>query len=392
MDDATFDPEFHISSVDLGGEGTMRVLEDTVARLHQERIPKDHPMWRTVVITGLEGGRVAHYSAVHHVCVDGMGGQEPLHLLSDLTPETTWYHPEDREPEERPSQASLYLHALGRLTKSNFEQLRGMPQSIQAAGTLVGRAISAKKNFGALTQSAPETSFNVEIDEERRLALGKWPLADFKGVSKKLGCTVNDVFMAVASGALRRFFLRRGELPEEPLLAGCPVSIRSAGDTAQNNQLSMMVVSLETHIEDPLDRLVKIRESAEVGKEVSADLFSADSPEVHAFGLPGLMSGTMRMMESFHLSKHLFGVINIAISNVPGPPEQLYINGAEMTAMYPVSLPLHGTGVNLTVISYHGSMDFSITAAAKALDEPQELRDDLLAAFEEIRALVMDTS
>jgi WS/DGAT/MGAT family acyltransferase len=359
VDEGTFDPDHHVQCVDLGGTGTLRDLEDTVARVHQERIPRDRPMWRIVVIQGLEGGRVAHYSAVHHACVDGMGGQQPLNLLSDPTPETSWNDPQPRQPEQQPSGPELYLQAINKLARANVEQWLSVPGSLRTVGAMVSRAVDPKKSFGAYAMKAPKTSFNVEIDSERTLALGQMPLAKVKVVSKVLDCTVNDVFMAIAAGALRSYFLRRGELPEEPLIAGCPVSIRGTDDKAQNNQVSVMLVSLETHVADPLIRLTGIRESA---------------------------------AESTHLTRRMAMPMNITISNIPGPRGPLYSNGSEMVAMYPVSLPTHGCGVNLTVISYRGSMDFAVTAAACALAEPQELRDDLLAAFVELTSLVLTES
>ncbi len=389
VSDGSFDVDHHVTSVDLGGAGTLRDLEDTVARLHQERIPLDRPMWRIVVIEGLEGGRAAHYSAVHHACVDGMGGQQPLNLLSDPSPETAWNDPTPQPPEKAPSGVELYLKAINKLARSNIDQWLSIPGTLKTAGALVNRTLDPNKSFGAYTMKTPKTSFNVEIDAERRLALGQMPLAEFKAMGKALDCTINDVFMAVAAGALRRFFLRRGELPTEPLIAGCPVSIRGDDDAAQNNQVSVMLVSLETHIEDPLERLTGIRASADVGKAVSADLFGSGSLDMRVFGLPNLMKGAIRLAESTHLTARLPMPMNITISNIPGPRGPLYSNGSEMVAMYPVSLPTHGCGVNLTVISFRGSMDFAVTAAACALEEPQELRDDLLAAYVELTELVL---
>ncbi|MDH3641340.1 MAG: wax ester/triacylglycerol synthase family O-acyltransferase [Gammaproteobacteria bacterium] len=389
VDDGTFDVDQHIWSVDVGGAGTMHDLEDTVARLHQQRIPLDSPMWRIVVILGLQDGRVAHYSAVHHACVDGMGGQQPLNLLSDPSPDTTWNDPPARLPEKEPSGASLYLQAINTLAKANIDQWLSVPSTLKTAGALINRAIDSKKSFGALGMKAPKTPFNVEIDSERTLAFGQIPLAEVKALSRALDCTVNDVFMAIAAGALRSFFMRRGELPAEPLIAGCPVSMRGSGDDSQNNQVSLMMVSLETHVEDPLTRLANIRESADIGKAVSADLFSSGSLDLHAFGLPTLMKGAIGLAERTHLTKRMPMPMNITISNVPGPKGPLYSNGSEMVAMYPVSLATHGAGVNLTVISYRGSMDIAVTAAACALAEPRELRDDLLAAHAELVSLVL---
>jgi diacylglycerol O-acyltransferase len=394
VDEGTFDVDHHITSVDLGGTGTLRDLEDTVARLHQERLPLDRPMWRIVVIEGLEDGRVAHYSAVHHSCVDGMGGQAPLNLLADPSPETTWNDPPARGPEQEPSGLSLYLKAINNLARANIDRWLSVPGTLKTAGALINRAIDPKKSFGALGTAlkTPKTSFNVEIDSERTVAFGKWPLAEVKALSRALDCTVNDVFMAIAAGALRSYFERRGELPEEPLVAGCPVSVRSDDDQAQNNQVSLMLVSLETQVEDPLTRLANIRESARIGKAVSADLFGSGSLDLRAFGLPRLMKGAIGLAERTHLTKRIPMPMNITISNVPGPRGPLYSNGCEMTSMYPVSLATHGCGVNLTVISYRGSMDFAITAAACAMAEPQELRDDLLAAYRELTSLVLPES
>jgi WS/DGAT/MGAT family acyltransferase len=390
VDDADFDADHHIQSVDLGGEGTMRELEDTVARLHEGRWSLDRPLWRIVVIEGLANGRAAYYSAVHHCCVDGMGGQLPINALTDTSAEPTHVIPEQRTAEAEPSSLELVAGALGRLTRAGFQQWTAVPKLLKTGGALLSRALDSKKTFGAYTMGAPKTSLNVEIDERRTLAVGRLPLGDVKAIGKQFDCTVNDVFMAVTAGGLRRYLERHDELPEEPLIAGCPVSLRTSDDKGQNNQVTSMLVSLETHITDPVERMIGIRESAKIGKAVTAELFGSGGLELRMPGLPGLISGAMGLAERTHLTERVSMPLNVAISNIPGPRHQLYSNGAKMVGLFPVSLPMQGVGAILTVMGYLDFLDFSITAATTAMPEPQELRDDMLAAFLELSELVLD--
>jgi WS/DGAT/MGAT family acyltransferase len=249
--DQNFDINNHISVVDLGGNATIAEVEDTIARLHEQRLPRDRPLWRLVVITGIENNRIGYYNAVHHACVDGMGGQAAMLLLMDMSPEPAKTEPPVEKPEPDVSAAGLVIGAFEKLATSSLESWTQFPQTMKTAARLLSRAIDPDRDFGALGQGAPKISFNTSIGSKRTYAVGRLPLIEIKSIARALECSVNDLFMAITSEALRTYLGRRDELPDESLVAGIPVSLRAEGDTTTNNQVGMMTASLATDIADP---------------------------------------------------------------------------------------------------------------------------------------------
>jgi WS/DGAT/MGAT family acyltransferase len=387
--DQNFDINNHISVVDLGGNATIAEVEDTIARLHEQRLPRDRPLWRLVVITGIENNRIGYYNAVHHACVDGMGGQAAMLLLMDMSPEPAKTEPPVEKPEPDVSAAGLVIGAFEKLATSSLESWTQFPQTMKTAARLLSRAIDPDRDFGALGQGAPKISFNTSIGSKRTYAVGRLPLIEIKSIARALECSVNDLFMAITSEALRTYLGRRDELPDESLVAGIPVSLRAEGDTTTNNQVGMMTASLATDIADPRERIAAIRASANVGKALSRDLNGGSTAEVHVFGLPWLLQGAGRMLERFDLADRIAMPMNLVISNVIGPRYQLYSNGARVLTQFPVSIPTHGNGLNLTVQSYLDYMDFSITAGEKAMTDPRQFRDDMIRAFFDLRGEVL---
>jgi WS/DGAT/MGAT family acyltransferase len=217
------------------------------------------------------------------------------------------------------------------------------------------------------------------------------PLAKVKAIGKLTGTTVNDVFLAVCAGALRRYLERSGELPEKPLIAGCPVSLRKPGDTNLNNQVSMMLVDCATNEADPVKRLLKIGKSAVQAKGLMADISESYDSDFAAPGLPGIMAGMIRAVEAGNLADLPVQLpCNVVISNVPGPREQMYVLGGRMLTHYPVSIPAHAQAVNITVQSYVDHMFFAVTGCARALPDADALRDDMLEAFLELKTRLLD--
>jgi len=388
VDDVDLDE--HVYSVPVGGNGTMADLERRIAALHEERLDVSKPLWRLVLIDGLEEGRMAVYNACHHSCVDGMSGQLAIQLLMDTTPEPRSVEPMTEEPAATVDTLDLIWDSIASVARANASSWGRLPDVAAATARMAWRAIDPRKSLGTFAKRAPRTRFNVAIDRRRAYAVGRLPLDGVKAIGRKTGCKVNDVFLAVAAGGVRRYLERRGELPSEPLIAGCPVSLREAGDVSLNNQVTMMPVSLETHVPNPRVRLMAIRDSANVAKEVVADAAELMSADLHLMGLPAVIRSASRLLESSGLADRVPAPFNLVISNVPGPREQLYSNGAAMLTHFPVSIPAHGSAFNLTVQSYRGYLDFSITAGYKALPDATVLRDDLLQAYVELCEAVLD--
>jgi WS/DGAT/MGAT family acyltransferase len=382
----------HIYRVDVPAPGGMREIEQTVAEIHEQPMDRAHPMWEYAVLCGLPNRRVAYFARQHHACIDGMAAQATTALLADTEPDPRSRElptPPARNHEGDYSKGDLLANASSHIVKSSVDAMAAGLDVLNALGRLAARAINPAAGFGATFESAPRTRFNRPVSAARSYAMGEMPLADVKAIAKATNATVNDVFLAICGGALRRYFDRTGETPARSMLAGCPVSLRSSTSDLGSNAVGMMKVSLGTDLQDPAVRLAHVKASAAIAKGVmadSAELLSAPTPAVP--GLPLVARSLAAMNERLGAAHWAQPPINLIVSNVPGPREQLYSNGGRMLTHYPVSIPAHGNGVNLTVQSYVDGMYFAVTGCAEALPDADNLRDDMLAAFADLCALL----
>lgn len=391
ISDENFDIDNHIVEIRLPIPGDTSQLELKIAELHSEQMDRNIPLWKLHVITGLEDGCVAFYNQVHHACIDGMAGQAATQILMDKTPDHPTQNPPRNFPEkEDPGLIDLYVLSVQNLLTVQIDNASKLFDGMEAFARMAQRAIDPSKSFGALIEPAPSTRFNRTIGKERSYAAGELLLADIKAMGNTMGCKVNDVFMAICAGGLRKYLQRHHELPVRSLIAGCPVSLRKPGDTALNNQVTMMSVSLATDIADPRLRLLAIRDSADTAKEVTADLADGYNTNIAFPGMPLILTAATILADISNAADFIPMPINVVISNVPGPREMLYSNGARMLTHYPVSIPTQGIGLNITVQSYCGTLYFGLTACRKALPDAPLLRDDMMSAYRELKSLFSD--
>jgi WS/DGAT/MGAT family acyltransferase len=263
-----------------------------------------------------------------------------------------------------------------------------MAKAVDSAARLIQRTFDPRKGLGAIMEGAPRTRFNRAVEQRRSYSTGELSVAGMKEIAEVSQAKLNDVFLAVVSGALRRYLKRAGELPERALVAGCPVSVRKEGDKSTGNQVTMMLVSLATAISNPVDVLQTIARSSRSAKGLTADLSESLDTDVSLPGLPGLLKGGLQLAERAGVANLPGSRVpcNVVVSNVPGPQVPLYSCGARVLTHYPVSIPAHSQALNITVQSYNGVMYFGITACAKALPDADLLRDDMLAAYQELAA------
>ena len=396
--DPDIDIDRHIYRVDVPAPGGQAELEQTIAELHATPMDRSRPLWEMAVLCGLaedgdgpEGRKVAYYSRVHHACLDGMAGQAATMTLMDTEPEPRPISTPPAEFTERPAHydaLSLMLDAWRNFTAAQVDQITGWPERLTASIRLSQRALDPSKSLGAPQSPAPKTAFNRPVGAARTFAVGELAVGEIKAVGRALNATLNDVFLAVCGGGLRRYFKANGELPDTSLIAGCPVSLRQPGDNSLNNQVTMMQVALGTDIADARERVAAVAASARAAKSTTADAAPLLTGEAALPGLPATLRGAALWAERAGAGDGPQS-INLVISNVPGPRQTLYSNGARMLTHYPVSIAAHGTGVNLTVQSYDGVLYLGITACAKALPEAGRLRDALLAEFIDLKAAVL---
>lgn len=374
------DLDQHILHERLPRPGSEAQLLRRVAELHADMLPRDRPLWRLVVIDGLASGEVALYSKIHHALLDGQGGIALAQALLDVEshiPKRRVAASEEAE-DEQPGTRQRAGTAL-RATVSQFAKLiRAVPATLKLAGQALGEAGTLIERLRESVLLAPKTAFNVQIGPERAFAIASVDLLRVKKTAKAFGVSLNDVVLAMVAHALREYLRRNGGLPDEPLVVGMPVSLRGAGDGEANNQVSMAQCPLPTQIADPLARLAAIREAtASIKGRVAAikDLIPTDFPGLAA---PIWASGLSRLWSRGHISERLPQLANLVVSNVPGPPMELFLAGARLRHYYPVSIVIHGLALNVTVQSYAGHLEFGVITAKDVVARP----DSVARAFE----------
>lgn len=381
--DRQFDIDRHLFRVTLPAPGGDRELETLIGRLHEQPLDRRRPLWAYYFIEGLADGTVAIYEKYHHACIDGIAGQTIMDVLFSEAPDMVPPRLEAQELSE-PSPADLLIDAARQL----FSQALDAPQKLNARLLSLSRLSErwlAGDGFGALDKSAPRTPFNVSIGPYRSWAMATVPLAEARTVAKAGGASLNDVVMAIGAGALRRYLMRKGALPDAPLLAGVPVSLRAPGDTSLRNQVSMLSASLATHLAAPAARLAEIHASMRAGKALLGDIRGLQPDDLHVPGLAPALARVALFASRTGLANYTPPAVNVVISNVPGPRTRRYLCGGEMLTHYPVSIPGQSVALNMTVQTYVDRIDFGLTACLEAVPDLPALRDDLLEAWSELR-------
>jgi diacylglycerol O-acyltransferase / wax synthase len=393
MVDPDFDLEFHVRHSAVPSPGSQHQLAEVVARLHARPLDRSRPLWEMYVIEGLEGGDVALFTKMHHAAIDGVSGAELAAVLLDLTPEPDpdrSFGPPlaaDREPGQvamLARGARGLVRAPRRLTRTAVRTVRMLPGlsglAEMALPDPVRRRVGSGDGgmIGGPSLQAPPTPFNAPISPHRRIAYGSLSLERVKAIKKAQGTTVNDVVMAVCAGALRRYLLDHDALPDRPLQAMVPISVRSTDEAgAMGNRVTAMVGLVPTHLDDPLARLQSVSEKMAVAKDhdaVPADLLS----DITQFAPPAVATRAARAAARLRWADRLRLPFNLVISNVPGPPIPLYVAGARVRHIFPISAIIDGLGCNITVMSHEDVMDIGVTADRELVPDPWTLVDLML--------------
>jgi WS/DGAT/MGAT family acyltransferase len=271
--------------------------------------------------------------------------------------------------------------ALEAAKKSWFERRQASGPAAPAAAARAGVA----QALGRL-KMAPPTPFNTPITNQRAFAAVGLPLGEVKAIGKAHGASINDMVMWICSTALREYLRDARELPAKSLVAGVPISLRAEGDTSSNNQVSGTVIDLATQVADPLQRLKAIQVATRAMKDQMSSFGSLLPKDFPSLGSPWLLSGLASLYGRSRLAG-LLRVANVVISNVPGPQVPLYLAGARMAGIYPLSIVTHGIALNITVQSYMGQLCVGLIACRRALPDVKDLADLMGRAMEAARAL-----
>jgi WS/DGAT/MGAT family acyltransferase len=383
-EDRDIDLDYHVRHSALPNPGGQRELGVLVSRLHSHQLDLHRPLWEVHLIEGLEGDRFALYVKMHHSLIDGVSGMRLiLRALST-------------DPDRRGTPAFWTVGAGERSRADNgagasraeqaLDAVRGSAEAVSGLGRAaldLGRAAVDDRSLQA-PYRAPESALGGHLAGQRRFATQQYPFSQIKELATAAECTVNDIVLYLCGTALRRYLSEHGRLPDRPLTAGIPVNLRQADDESTGTAIGMMVAELGTNIASPRERLAAVKRSTTEAKRhlgrLPAGARTYYTLLINGPYIAGLVAG---------LGGHTPVPFNLGISNVPGPPAPLYFNGARLDALFPLSLLLHGNALNITCVSYAGTLNFGLTGARDTLPHLQRLAIYMGDAVEEASELLL---
>jgi diacylglycerol O-acyltransferase / wax synthase len=420
IEDPDFDIDFHVRHHAVPPPGNPQQLAEAVARIIARPLDRSRPLWELYVIEGVDNGRlIAQLTKVHHAAVDGAAGAMMLAALLDTDPQARPSgSPAVWQPEHPPTDEELlrltaleYIRRPEKMIRLGVRATRDLAAATRSGGLhaladliaqpmpgpvgkLMRERLRAQRGTDvdrppALPPTpAPRTPWNQAISAHRRFAYTTVSLDDAKTVRRAFGCTFNDVVMAVCSGTLRRYLLVHGCLPEDSLVAMVPVSVRSGSeDDSYQNRVSALFSDLATNEPDPLKRLRRVQAAMNTAKDQFAAIPAEALQDFTQFAPPAVAARAMRMYSRLRIADRMNPPFNLVISNVPGPQMPLYSAGARLEHFYPVSTLVDGQGLNMTVQSYNGRLDFGFVADRDLVPDLWVMTDMLHEEMAELVAI-----
>lgn len=409
-DDPDLDLDYHVKTLRLASPGMDDQLADEIARVVARPMDRSRPLWEAYVVDGLHDGRWALLGKYHHATIDGAAGQLLLQKFTDTDPAAT---PSDIEPAWQPAPLpgtiDLLRRTAIRLATNPVRALRVQARvvrhvadaagidSISSAANRAGTVVKAITRIGRHdgpavslpTTMAPPTPWNKTITSDRRFAMRTASLDNVKRLKAATGSTVNDIVMAICAGGLRSYLLAHDALPERPLRALVPVSIRTGTEEDPwRNRLAALVAELPTDCSDPMERVARCRQSMLNAKRKIDMLPAGEITDLTQFSAPVLATSAVRLAARLRLADRINQPFNLLISNVPGPRQPLYFAGAQLAHQFPVSIVADGQGLNITVVSYLDRLDFGFIADRGLVPDLWDLAEMHIA---EIQALFQAT-
>lgn len=407
INDSNFDLDFHVRALNIPKPGLVDQLADQVARIVGRPMDRSRPLWEVYIIEGLADGSWGLLTKYHHATIDGAAGQLMLEMI--LSPDPNAPAPEpspDWEPDPIPTQAELLRLTAANLARNPIKamrtQLRLARTAAQALGIadVSGAASTAsdllrraagrgttdnRPRISLPVTPAPPTPWNRTITPHRRFAMRTTSLENVKRLKQATGGTVNDIVMAICAGGLRSYLLAHDALPDKPLRAMVPVSIRTGDESDPwTNRVSGIIAELPTNVDDPLERIARCHDAMAVAKR-QMELVPAEAlVDITQFSPPVLSTAAVRLASQLKLANRVNLPVNLVISNVPGPRQPLYFQGAQMQHQFPVSIVTDGQGLNITVQSYMDRLGFGFIADRQLVPDLWDLADFHVAEIDRL--------
>ena len=396
VDDPDFDLEYHVRHIALPQPGDWRQLCIQAARLHSRPLDLSKPLWEFTVIEGLNNvpgvpkGSYAIVSKIHHAAIDGVSGVDIANAVHSLDPEGTIAGPERPWiPERTPTSLELLARAQVNTMATPLRLARTVAKS--APGLAKAAMGLVRGNFRSSVGRVPRTRFNGSVTMNRVVDGRDFSLAEIKEIRLRLpGATVNDVIVAIVGGAMRKYLKGRSELPRESLVCMAPISVRTQGEkNALGNQVSAMTIPIGTHIADPFGRLQFVHEEAQASKALTNAAGARQMTEYAQF-MPSTLSGlAARLYVRLGLANRIAPMFNTVITNIPGPPIPLYMNGARLVTQFGLGPVFEGMGIIHPVFSYCGRITVAFTSDRSIIPDPEVYAECLQESFEEMKAAAL---
>jgi diacylglycerol O-acyltransferase len=366
------DIDYHLRRSALASPGRVRELLELTSRLHSSLLDRHRPLWEAYFVEGLDDGRFALYSKFHHSLIDGVSALK----LMQRTMSTDADDPELRAIWSLPRRHRI---SADRSRWQTLRQLAGSVAAFVPSTWSLARAALVEQQL-TLPFAAPRTMLNVPIGGARRVAAQSWSLDRIKSIKQAAGVTVNDVVLAMCSGALRYYLFEQHALPDTPLVAMVPVSLRTKEEAdSGGNMVGSILCNLATDVEDPATRLETISESMRGNKKVFSEL-----PRLQAFALSAFLIAPLGLSALPGFVSSAPPPFNIVISNVPGPTEPMYWGGARLDGNYPLSIALDGQALNITMTNNAGNIDFGLVGCRRSVPHLQRLLGHLESSLKDL--------
>ena len=382
----------HVSRVKCPAPGGLPELAHEVAAFASVKLDRSRPLWECLVVEDMADHRAAVVFKIHHCAVDGVGAARILSAVFDLSPEgrseaeLIGAREEARATQKpEPSVLDVAVHTVTGLVTRPWHTARVGVSAVRAVSGIVGRRVGdADTSGGALPLTAPRAPFNGAITAGRNVAYVDVALHDVKAIKTAVGGTFNDAITAITGGALRSYLLKRDELPESSLIAVIPVSTRGDESDVAANRTSAMFTSLGTDVADPVERLRVVHQANKVAKGDQQAMGPDLVARVSEVAPPNTTAALARLYSMLRFADLHPVVHNLVLSNVAGPPFQIYFAGAKVEGVFPLGPVMEGPGLNITVVSYRDRVGFGLIACSDNLPDLEDLAAEFPATVEEM--------